>query len=76
MAALAGEGDQPAHQQPRGDRQGDGDGNAAKLGSCIDISYTHQRRKASEQAELLRAEGIAVDAAGCLPLARHRWQPR
>lgn len=21
-------------------------------------------------------EGIPVDAAGCLPLARHRWQPR
>jgi len=28
------------------------------------------------QAELLRAEGIPVDAGGHLPLARHRWQPR
>jgi methylated-DNA-protein-cysteine methyltransferase-like protein len=27
------------------------------------------------QRELLLAEGIPVDAAGCLPLARHRWQP-
>ena len=27
------------------------------------------------QRELLLAEGIAVDAAGRLPLARHRWRP-
>ncbi|MCP9941691.1 methylated-DNA--[protein]-cysteine S-methyltransferase [Cyanobium sp. ATX 6E8] len=28
------------------------------------------------QRELLLAEGIPVDAAGRLPLARHRWRPR
>ncbi|MFO7629046.1 MAG: methylated-DNA--[protein]-cysteine S-methyltransferase [Prochlorococcaceae cyanobacterium] len=28
------------------------------------------------QRELLLAEGIAVDQAGRLPLARHRWLPR
>ena len=27
------------------------------------------------QAELLRAEGIPVDGAGRLPLARFRWRP-
>ncbi|MFM9110405.1 MAG: MGMT family protein [Prochlorococcaceae cyanobacterium] len=27
------------------------------------------------QAELLRAEGIPVDATGRLPLARYRWRP-
>ena len=41
------------------------------------ISFTPSREGSDWiQAELLRAEGIPVDAAGCLPLARHRWQPR
>jgi alkylated DNA nucleotide flippase Atl1 len=28
------------------------------------------------QRDLLLAEGISVDAAGRLPLARHRWRPQ
>jgi methylated-DNA-protein-cysteine methyltransferase-like protein len=41
---------------------------------CVSLSPA---REGSDwiQAELLRAEGIAVDAAGRLPLARHRWRP-
>lgn len=40
---------------------------------CISISLA---REGSDwiQAELLRAEGIPVDALGRLPLGRHRWQ--
>jgi methylated-DNA-protein-cysteine methyltransferase-like protein len=42
---------------------------------CISLSPA---REGSDwiQAELLRAEGIAVDERGRLPLARHRWRPQ
>ena len=41
------------------------------------ISFTPSREGSDWiQRELLLSEGIAVDAAGNLPLARHRWQPR
>jgi methylated-DNA-protein-cysteine methyltransferase-like protein len=41
------------------------------------ISFTPSREGSDWiQRELLLAEGIPVDAAGRLPLARHRWQPR
>ena len=41
------------------------------------ISFTPSREGSDWiQRELLLAEGILVDAAGRLPLARHRWQPR
>ena len=40
------------------------------------ISFTPSREGSDWiQRELLLAEGIPVDAAGHLPLARHRWQP-
>lgn len=41
------------------------------------ISFTPSREGSDWiQRELLLAEGIPVDAAGRLPLALHRWQPR
>ena len=41
------------------------------------ISFTPSREGSDWiQRELLLAEGIPVDASGCLPLARHRWLPR
>ncbi len=41
---------------------------------CVSLSPA---REGSDwiQAELLRAEGIPVDATGRLPLARYRWRP-
>jgi methylated-DNA-protein-cysteine methyltransferase-like protein len=40
------------------------------------ISFTPSREGSDWiQRELLLAEGIPVDAAGRLPLARHRWLP-
>ncbi|MCP9891690.1 methylated-DNA--[protein]-cysteine S-methyltransferase [Cyanobium sp. Aljojuca 7D2] len=41
------------------------------------ISFTPSREGSDWiQRKLLLAEGIPVDAAGRLPLARHRWRPR
>lgn len=40
------------------------------------ISFTPSREGSDWiQRELLLAEGVAVDASGRLPLARHRWLP-